>query len=56
MDLTVISAEIQQVFVFVYAALIFWALVFMVAASILLAFIDLINRYRQRPNKSNERR
>lgn len=37
MDLSTISLELQQVFAIVYAALIFWALVFMLVASIVLA-------------------
>lgn len=37
MDLTTISIELQQIFAIVYAALIFWALVFLLVASIVLA-------------------
>jgi hypothetical protein len=37
MSLAEISLELQQVFALVYAALVFWALVFVVVASILLA-------------------
>jgi hypothetical protein len=37
MNLSTISLELQQVFAIVYAALVFWALVFMLTGAIVLA-------------------
>lgn len=48
MDLSTISLELQQVFVMAYAALLFWALVLMVAATIVLALIRVIQAYVSR--------
>lgn len=48
MDLTTISLELQQVFILAYAALLFWALVLIVVATIVLGLIRVVQAYVSR--------
>ncbi|NJN96441.1 MAG: hypothetical protein HC875_21205 [Anaerolineales bacterium] len=50
MDPATISLELQQVFVLVYGALIFWALTFVVAGSIALAIIQAAKEFMRLRN------
>lgn len=48
MDLTTISLELQQVFILAYAALLFWALVLIAVATMVLALIRVVQAYVSR--------
>lgn len=50
MDLNTITLELQQVFVIVYAGLLFWGLVMMVVASIVLAIYQAASKILSRRN------
>jgi len=47
MDLATVTLELQQVFALVYSGLIFWGLVFIAVATIILSIITAIQELRR---------